>query len=533
MPQPQQGDGGYNAAGPFIVAAFCLAIPFIIWVLWRHWFTYAAEWLVYQELRVIPLDFWDYRVVARFLNIVNSADPLTGKSPQVTGAQIWALFSIAARPLLPVTLIAFYVWARRYSRDNGIEHYKRVLDLEGLIAEQSISWPTILPIRYDDPLKDRSGRWDTADSPEAWLTRHGIAYAGENGGVSLADAGTMLSGHGLKPRVLEMAYNPLDGEVDPPLSEVEEKINKALPGVLSPESFSAPGDGERLAMLIGTTWKIVCALRPQIEESGVWAGPFALPWHQRALFAAFVLHGSQLREEGLDILQSLSRLWVEKVVVLYPKMTRKKILGLPIGKAKIVWVNDDPKLEPSPSELKALKAFRRGSPEWLKEKAAQRARRQVIIREKLNKAIENDRVLRRKIENVLTGEAKAVLIDPSARTTREAMDRLSEIGGLLAEASAVADRHAFIITAMLSVYEFAKRGGGVRAASEFIWLRACDRSLWYALNSQGRRVPHVEAAGAFAHWRAEQAFGKPLPEPYLAEAVTGFYDYFNGKEKRG
>lgn len=81
-------------------------------------------------------------------------------------------------------------------------------------------------------------------------------------------------------------------------------------------------------------------------------------------------------------------------------------------------------------------------------------------------------------------------------------------------------RHAFEYTVLPSLLEFARQDG-VLPSAEFLWLKPLDRRLWFLLNCVGRQTPFAEVAGAFAHWKAEKEFGKPLTVPMVEEAVNG------------
>lgn len=94
-----------------------------------------------------------------------------------------------------------------------------------------------------------------------------------------------------------------------------------------------------------------------------------------------------------------------------------------------------------------------------------------------------------------------------------------ELGGQL---FAQARRHAYVESAMATMLLYARKRGGVLASAEFLWLRPEDRAMWYILNNVGRLTFHPECAGAMAHWLAETAAGRPLPEPDVDEAVFGF-----------
>lgn len=82
----------------------------------------------------------------------------------------------------------------------------------------------------------------------------------------------------------------------------------------------------------------------------------------------------------------------------------------------------------------------------------------------------------------------------------------------------VTSKHAFNITVMLAALEFA-RLDGVFPSADFLWLKPIDRTLWFSLNSLGRKTAHVEGSGPFAHYMFEKALGKPYSTPMISEAV--------------
>lgn len=89
----------------------------------------------------------------------------------------------------------------------------------------------------------------------------------------------------------------------------------------------------------------------------------------------------------------------------------------------------------------------------------------------------------------------------------------------------VAAQHSFTAPALLRCLQVAREQGGVLAPAQFIWLRAVDRPLWYALNNLGRGGVHIEGAGAISHYRAEKAAAKPIPNPLVDSAVDGLIEY--------
>jgi intracellular multiplication protein IcmP len=65
-------------------------------------------------------------------------------------------------------------------------------------------------------------------------------------------------------------------------------------------------------------------------------------------------------------------------------------------------------------------------------------------------------------------------------------------------------------------------------SSHFRWLKGIDRTLWYALNTTGRKAPFVESAAVFTQTLWESfAFdnGYRLSEPCIEEAIDGIEAY--------
>tara|TARA_R110001592_G_scaffold3525_3_gene19781 strand:+ start:30742 stop:31968 length:1227 start_codon:yes stop_codon:yes gene_type:complete len=97
---------------------------------------------------------------------------------------------------------------------------------------------------------------------------------------------------------------------------------------------------------------------------------------------------------------------------------------------------------------------------------------------------------------------------------------------------AQANRHAFETTAMLRALQFAREEGGVLPSGQFVWLRAHDRNLWYALNNMGRQSYHMEALGSMSHFKAEKLTQRPIPVPKVEHAVDTIQTYMNSIKAR-
>lgn len=81
--------------------------------------------------------------------------------------------------------------------------------------------------------------------------------------------------------------------------------------------------------------------------------------------------------------------------------------------------------------------------------------------------------------------------------------------------SILMEYHAdYIYTWLIALLETAKDiTKGELAPSRYLWVRPVDRTLWYAMNQQGGRMPHAEAAGIWAHMEAEKKLEKSLSSP--------------------
>jgi intracellular multiplication protein IcmP len=79
--------------------------------------------------------------------------------------------------------------------------------------------------------------------------------------------------------------------------------------------------------------------------------------------------------------------------------------------------------------------------------------------------------------------------------------------------------HAYLYTVMASMLELG-REEGVLSVSEFLWLKAVDRRLWYMLSSVGRATPFVEVSAPYAHWLVEKRLRRPLKVPNFEGSIT-------------
>jgi len=128
-----------------------------------------------------------------------------------------------------------------------------------------------------------------------------------------------------------------------------------------------------------------------------------------------------------------------------------------------------------------------------------------------------------KEEKGLPARIDAVLGSPDAAAAPEGGKSMMD----------VADAHAWVETAMVAMYVEARRGKGILASARFIWLKRCDRTLWYALNNTGGNACMAECAGIMAHYKAETQFGMPVARPYVGQAAKALViDYLDLDEER-
>lgn len=81
--------------------------------------------------------------------------------------------------------------------------------------------------------------------------------------------------------------------------------------------------------------------------------------------------------------------------------------------------------------------------------------------------------------------------------------------------------NAYPRTFIFSLFEQARRLGVFQPAS-FRWLRFYERSLWYVVDSIGRRACFAESSGVMSHWLFERALGSAVRQPQVSAAVEAF-----------
>lgn len=105
-----------------------------------------------------------------------------------------------------------------------------------------------------------------------------------------------------------------------------------------------------------------------------------------------------------------------------------------------------------------------------------------------------------------------------------------EAFGRCAQAKAARDwllKHPYPRTLLMALL-IESRQMGVLPSSNFIWLKPLDRALWYPLNTAGRKVPFMEAAGVFNQMQAEEVAwdnNSVLTAPHVEDAVKALQRY--------
>ncbi len=119
----------------------------------------------------------------------------------------------------------------------------------------------------------------------------------------------------------------------------------------------------------------------------------------------------------------------------------------------------------------------------------------------------------------------AELLEQFSRSSRSGKLDFSGVDRLIAKyetlpiVQKIINRHAYELTVMASMLEFA-RTDGVLSSAEFLWLKPVDRRLWFVLNTAGRRVAVPEVAGVYAHWIAEKKLQRALKMPMIDSAIV-------------
>lgn len=84
----------------------------------------------------------------------------------------------------------------------------------------------------------------------------------------------------------------------------------------------------------------------------------------------------------------------------------------------------------------------------------------------------------------------------------------------------IIQKNAYVYTALGSLYQEACKKG-VLPPNNLLWLKFINRPLFYFLNCVGRKLPYIEVAGIFGHWKAENVCKHPIEKPFVIKAREG------------
>jgi len=121
---------------------------------------------------------------------------------------------------------------------------------------------------------------------------------------------------------------------------------------------------------------------------------------------------------------------------------------------------------------------------------------------------------------------KGLVLTPQVKTKMNNILKPSQAGQTVAD---IMNLHAYFVTAIIALLEYARKRGGVLAPAQFLWLRGVDRELWYALNSLGRRTYFTESSGAMSHYFVEKSLGKPIVSINVDNAMISLKSYLNSE----
>jgi intracellular multiplication protein IcmP len=272
-----------SSDGPAFLFVACVWIAgWAIWHFFHQQITNAFGWLRYEELQLIGMFITDQRtsrLIGGWMKYLSDKQqpiqwPYIEKVSGLTGHYL-------RYPVSALLLLLAYFAMFKAPRSS----FKKTYTLDRLIAAQARVWPVITPIVKFNPAQDNARDPDSREpipadlpvfaealSPEEWLRWHKIA----------------------------------------PFDTVEH------------EHTTDPLDRE------GTFYAFAQQLGPR------WRGPMSLPWHSKALFAAFALKIARKREEADDLLGEVAR-------AVNPKKGMAFKPG-PVLRRNIMKIIEDPKL---------------------------------------------------------------------------------------------------------------------------------------------------------------------------------------------
>jgi intracellular multiplication protein IcmP len=255
----------------FIIAFLLGGIGWMIWTVFHDQLTTALRWIRVGELYLVTwIHGSDYAVTVP--EVLQPQVPLQWRrwlpvatipeiSNEVIRVTTWVTVP-AVRPVFVAFLSLFGFWAMLFGPNT---HYRRRMNLEGLIAEQAKAFPAITPIVRLNPLMDLPFR--VVGSPV--------------------------------PKNLPLFAEALSPEEWISHNEIEIRGNQV----------DANATYQALAKQLGVRWQ----------------GPLKLPPHAQGLYAAFALRHARKRKESEELLGELSLCWSPESGLKIPSSLRSKI----------------------------------------------------------------------------------------------------------------------------------------------------------------------------------------------------------------
>ncbi|MGB1076828.1 MAG: type IV secretion system protein [Bdellovibrionales bacterium] len=145
----------------------------------------------------------------------------------------------------------------------------------------------------------------------------------------------------------------------------------------------------------------------------------------------------------------------------------------------------------------------------------------------VRKRDESDKILG-ELSRAWTHKGGLALSSALVRRARQILKNREISGKVLSKCN----QHAYENTAIIRGLLVARDEGGVLSPSQFVWLRAYDRYLWYCLNNLGRQTYHMEALGAMAHFRVEKLTQRPVIRARVENAVEMISKYMASDRAR-
>lgn len=475
-----RGDGSNSGNDTVIILFFAMGmVAVLIWGIWYLWHTHISFYVMTVRYWQTMAIWWvkGDETTLGVLQWIGSHRPSDVEFSQLV--QLSQYPNLYLRWVV-VPVIGFLAWRAWKHKSLEKMFRRKIIGLDALIKEQSRSWPVILPIVVDNPTKDKKGRWLPAMNERDWLRFHGIPAQGPGGvdpwtaGDALAMALPTTSGFSPFDIVASFAekgvtYVTKGKTVD---SEHVTRLlrTKGIDLDAMQDQFGDT-DPDAIAFAAGQHMAIRAALARQLRYS--WQGPSRLQPVWQALFALYALYGARMKSEADDLRDRLAKLYADEFVN-HAKHGRSTV--------------------------------------------------------NMDKAIQGNAEVKRIILSVLRDDIEAI-VPPAkgkGKNLKKALEKRSEYiatvkkdGGILGPALEVCNRHYYAETALWSLLAWCRVRVGVVPSAETIWVKPVNRSLWYLINSVGRRRAWIEAAGVMSHWKAECAKGQPIPSPEVAAAAEG------------